>query len=60
MEVVEFVSLMSANMHAVHGQREAELAIFDMGPPDGYGGETAIVLLSLVMTAKAVGIDPRT
>lgn len=24
------------------------------------GGETAIVLLSLVMTAKAVGIDPRT
>jgi len=24
------------------------------------GGETAVVLLSLVMTAKSIGIDPRT
>ncbi|MCP4037009.1 MAG: IS66 family transposase, partial [bacterium] len=24
------------------------------------GGDTAVVLLSLVMTAKAAGIDPRT
>ena len=51
-EALEFVSLMTANMRAVHGQREVGPAISDMGPPDGYRWAVSVRSKSLATFAR--------